>query len=93
MAMKTRFRKAGNPGPRVPAADAEQPRSAEPVARHRPVREEGGPGRVSDAATQRIRKAGGPIDRGFYRCGCGYVFVADVSTTVKCPYCHAGQAW
>jgi len=49
--------------------------------------------RSSDPATQRIREAGGPIDRGFYSCGCGYVFVADVSTTVKCPYCQAGQAW
>jgi hypothetical protein len=92
MAMKTRFRKAGDPGPRVPAADGEQPRSGETDAGRRAVLGERAE-RSSDPATQRIREGGGPIDRAFYSCGCGYVFVAEVSTTVKCPYCHAGQAW
>jgi hypothetical protein len=46
-----------------------------------------------DPAAQRVRHAGGPIDRAFYSCECGYVFVAQVSTTVKCPHCDAGQAW
>jgi hypothetical protein len=91
MAMKTKFRKAGNPGSR-PAADPEQ-RSPEAPAERRGDGGQGPPACSSDPATERIRKAGGPIDRAFYSCGCGYVFVAEVSTTVKCPYCQAGQAW
>jgi hypothetical protein len=47
----------------------------------------------SDAAAQRVRDAGGPVDRASYSCECGYVFVAHVSTTVTCPHCHCGQAW
>jgi hypothetical protein len=93
MAMKTKFRKAGSPGPRAPTTDAEQSRSAKPSVGRRTGRGQGRPERSSDPLTQRIREAGGPIDRAFYSCGCGYVFVAEVSTTVKCPYCQAGQAW
>jgi hypothetical protein len=47
----------------------------------------------SDLAVQRVRDAGGPLDRASYSCGCGYVFLAPVSTTVICPHCEAGQAW
>jgi hypothetical protein len=93
MAMKTKFRKAGNAGPQLQAADPEQQPSPEPPTGRRAARGQGQPERSSDPATQRIREAGGPIDRAFYSCGCGYVFVAEVSTTVKCPYCQAGQAW
>jgi hypothetical protein len=46
-----------------------------------------------DLAVQRVRHAGGPIDRASYACHCGYVFLAPVSTTVTCPHCHAPQAW
>jgi len=46
-----------------------------------------------DLAVQRVRNAGGPIDRAFYTCGCGYLFDARVSTTVTCPHCGADQAW
>jgi hypothetical protein len=28
-----------------------------------------------------------------YTCSCGYVFEADVTTSVACPHCGAGQAW
>jgi hypothetical protein len=49
--------------------------------------------RPSDPAAQRVRDAGGPIDRASYTCMCGYVFLAPVSTTVQCPHCHAAQAW
>ena len=45
------------------------------------------------AAERRMRDAGGPDDRACYTCGCGFVFVASVSTSVHCPHCHAGQAW
>jgi hypothetical protein len=93
MAMKTKFRRAGNPGPQVPAPGGEKQPPPEPPAGRPQDRGQGRPERSSDPATQRIREAGGPIDRAFYSCGCGYVFVAEVSTTVKCPYCHAGQAW
>jgi hypothetical protein len=49
--------------------------------------------RPADPAAQRVRDAGGPIDRASYTCTCGYVFIAPVSTTVECPHCHAAQAW
>jgi hypothetical protein len=49
--------------------------------------------KLSDPAAQRVREAGGPIDRASYTCTCGYVFLASVSTTVECPHCHAAQAW
>jgi hypothetical protein len=47
----------------------------------------------SDPAARRVREAGGPIDRASYTCMCGYVFLAPVSTTVRCPHCSAAQAW
>ena len=46
-----------------------------------------------DLAVQRARAAGGPMDRASYACGCGYLFLAAVSTTVACPHCQATQAW
>jgi hypothetical protein len=59
------------------------PRSCDADVRHVDV----------DLAVQRVRNAGGPIDRAFYTCGCGYLFDATVSTTVACPHCGADQAW
>ncbi len=47
----------------------------------------------SDLAVERVRDAGGPVDRASYSCQCGFVFLAPVSTTVTCPHCEAGQAW
>ncbi|HEX7292872.1 MAG TPA: hypothetical protein VF250_17250 [Conexibacter sp.] len=41
----------------------------------------------------RERAAGGPEDRAAYRCTCGCVFEAPVSTTVGCPHCGGTQAW
>jgi hypothetical protein len=41
----------------------------------------------------RERAAGGPDDRAAYRCACGCVFEAPVSTTVGCPHCGGAQAW
>ena len=32
-------------------------------------------------------------DHAIYTCECGYVFEADVSTSVGCPYCGRYQAW
>ena len=51
------------------------------------------PPAASASAVARMRDAGGPLDHAFYSCACGYVFVAQVSTTVTCPHCQAGQAW
>jgi len=42
---------------------------------------------------RRMRESGGPDDRAVYTCSCGYVFEADVSTSVTCPHCGTGQAW
>lgn len=49
--------------------------------------------RLSDLAVKRVREAGGPVDHASYNCECGYVFIAPVSTSVRCPQCHTGQAW
>ncbi|MGD0454187.1 MAG: hypothetical protein ABSB69_11375 [Solirubrobacteraceae bacterium] len=46
-----------------------------------------------DPDAQRVREAGGPVDRASYTCSCGYVFRASVSTSVMCPHCGADQAW
>jgi rubrerythrin len=45
------------------------------------------------ADERRMRESGGPHDRAMYTCTCGYVFEADVSTSVACPHCGAAQAW
>lgn len=44
-------------------------------------------------AERRMRDAGGPDDRACYSCGCGFVFVAPVSTSVQCPHCDTEQSW
>ncbi len=64
----------------VPAAEAVQP-----VAQQQPS--------AQPVAQARERAAGGPEDRAAYRCSCGYVFEAPVSTTVGCPHCGCTQAW
>ncbi|HTU78846.1 MAG TPA: hypothetical protein VMF09_08825 [Solirubrobacteraceae bacterium] len=46
-----------------------------------------------DPDVQRVREAGGPLDRASYACACGYLFDASVSTSVVCPHCGADQAW
>jgi hypothetical protein len=52
------------------------------------------PAPVDDLADERrMRESGGPDDRAMYTCSCGYVFEADVSTSVTCPHCGTGQAW
>jgi rubrerythrin len=52
------------------------------------------PAALDDLADERrMRESGGPDDRAVYSCSCGYVFEADVSTSVTCPHCGTGQAW
>jgi hypothetical protein len=54
-----------------------------------------GHSRTSAAATEPVRQRhGGPSqDRALYTCNCGYVFEAQVSTSVGCPHCGGKQAW
>jgi hypothetical protein len=49
--------------------------------------------RVDDGVPVRRRMHGSPQDTATYHCHCGYVFEADVSTSVGCPHCGTGQAW
>ncbi len=64
--------------------------AASPVdVRHQPEE----PAQRPAAPQARERAAGGPEDRAAYRCTCGYVFEAPVSTTVGCPHCGGTQAW
>ena len=44
-------------------------------------------------ARRDARRGGGPEDRAFYSCMCGYAFKAAVSTSVGCPHCGTEQAW
>jgi hypothetical protein len=40
------------------------------------------------------RRHGGPTqDTALYKCQCGFVFEAAVSTSVGCPHCGGTQAW
>jgi hypothetical protein len=60
-------------------------------ARSEPEPTEPDPPDLSDE--RRARESGGPEDRAMYTCSCGYVFEAQVSTSVACPHCGTGQAW
>jgi len=44
-------------------------------------------------AERRHRASVRPEDLATYHCSCGFVFQADVSTSVACPHCGGGQAW
>ena len=76
---------------------------SQPVRQPRPPRVAAPPARVAPgtppppdddlADERRLRESGGPDDRAMYTCSCGYVFQADVTTSVTCPHCGTGQAW
>lgn len=51
------------------------------------------PAPIADAAAQRVRDAGGPLDEATYTCQCGCMFAAAVTTSVACPHCGGAQAW
>ena len=38
-------------------------------------------------------RVGPPQDRATYNCSCGYIFTADVTTSVGCPHCGCELAW
>lgn len=70
-----------------------EPTEAETTAPHQPTPTS--PERGSEAVTpkRRRREAGAPQDRAMYTCQCGFVFEAQVSTSVGCPHCGGAQAW
>ena len=45
------------------------------------------------ARQARAKRSGGPEDIALYRCGCGFQFTAEVTTSVPCPHCGTTQAW
>ena len=67
-----------------------EPGGPHAATRHAPAP---APSPRADPDAERVREAGGPVDRAAYACACGYMFSAEVSTTVSCPHCGAGQAW
>ena len=47
----------------------------------------------AEALRLRAHEAGQSQDEALYRCRCGFVFRAQVSTSVHCPHCDSTQAW
>jgi|SRR5580704_2840483 hypothetical protein len=85
-ARRHRRRRAGRTHDAVTAeADAAEPITAPAAAVERV--------QPCDPAAQRVREAGGPVDIASYTCSCGYLFSANVSTSVICPHCGTDQAW
>jgi hypothetical protein len=74
-------------------------RKARPRIGRRPAQREASPEPGLSQPVQqpppqaRERASGGPQDLAAYRCSCGCVFEAAVSTTVGCPHCGDTQAW
>jgi rubrerythrin len=42
---------------------------------------------------ERNKRANISQDAATYSCECGYVFKAEVTTSVGCPHCGTNQAW
>jgi len=84
--------RASLPYPLRERRNPRSPRSLRHYRRARSAHAQSAPA-APDTAVMRVREAGGPVDEASYACGCGYLFVASVSTTVLCPHCGAGQAW
>jgi hypothetical protein len=66
-------------------------RPRRPRAAH--ARPEPAPRPASVHAQARAKRSGGPEDLALYTCSCGYVFKAEVTTSVGCPECGVSQAW
>ena len=50
--------------------------------------------RVTVATSTRDQaRVGPPQDRATYNCCCGYIFKAEVTTSVGCPHCGSELAW
>lgn len=48
---------------------------------------------VPPSPTRDQARVGAPQDRATYNCSCGYIFQADVTTSVGCPHCGCELAW
>jgi rubrerythrin len=59
--------------------------------RHRHHRAE--PASAASRSTRDQARVGAPEDRATYNCECGYIFKAEVTTTVGCPHCGTQLAW
>jgi hypothetical protein len=44
-------------------------------------------------ARERDQRANVSEDAAMYTCCCGYIFRAEVTTSVGCPHCGTDQAW
>jgi len=76
-----------------PRGDRRHPRRRRPRSAVTAVAPAGAAEPACDPDIQRVREAGGPVDRASYACACGYLFSASVSTSVICPNCGADQPW
>ena len=74
-------------------APERRPHQPTPARRDEPAPAEPAQPEQDLSAETRVRASGGPDDQASYQCSCGYVFAADVSTSVSCPHCGTGQAW
>jgi hypothetical protein len=72
----------GRTSGRAETVRTENPASPDPVQKAQ-----------SSASGRRRREAGAPQDQAVYACHCGFVFEAQVSTSVDCPHCDSTQAW
>ena len=61
----------------------------------RPRRGDRRPAPIDLRASERMRaqRTPAPEDQALYSCQCGYVFTAEVTTSVGCPNCGTHQAW
>jgi hypothetical protein len=48
---------------------------------------------IAAGARERNQRANVSQDAALYSCECGYVFKAEVTTSVGCPHCGVAQAW
>ena len=51
------------------------------------------PAATAAIVVRRRHQATAPQDQALYTCDCGFVFEAQVSTSVGCPHCGGAQAW
>jgi hypothetical protein len=58
----------------------------------RVVRRDAAP-KAKATPTRDQARVGPPQDRATYNCSCGYIFQADVTTSVGCPHCGSELAW
>jgi hypothetical protein len=60
--------------------------------RRRVVRRAAAPKPAPTPSSDQAR-VGPPQDRATYNCSRGYIFQADVTTSVGCPHCRSELAW